>query len=598
MSNFEIDNKKAAIRLRYKGITEENLELIPAEKVAVVTTTDAIKRVAIYARVSTTDADQTTSVELQQNFYRDMVINHKNWRLVGLYVDEGRTGTNIKHRHEFNRLIQDCKAGKIDIIITKSISRFARNIVDCISTIRMLKTLANPVGVYFEAERIFSLDDTIEMVLSLLSAIAQEESHIKSDLMNMSIEQRFSRGIFLLQPLLGYKKDETGKLVVFEDEADTIRICFYLYLLGHSLQEIADLLTAYGRKTKNGYPFWNSGGVSYILRNEKYCGDVLCRKTYTENYLTHHLKRNLQARNQYFQSDHHEPIVSKKVFETVAKISRCYKHTENYKRIIPKLYVINEGILKGFVSVHKNWPYTYKDYCEAALVGYNSVIQEVSNKLIGNDEYHGYSVVKGELFGSYDKFVLKITCFTLKFNYNCSVELGIAEKCEVFFNPITKQLAIRECALETSYTNVGSNNINGRPCLPEILGKNICGIIYGLMKWDTTKSYKIYGRLVSCNGAKVIIFDFEDAVMFDGSAASIGKNINLENVIAGSFGKSYLQFLTKEGFYAEPYIATAPVLVPESIIFSGVEMEMIKDICDKILRKWEYEDILERRYES
>lgn len=149
-------------------------------------------------------------------------------------------------------MIEDCKQGKIDLIVTKSVSRFARNTLDCLEYVRELKNLPNPVGIFFETENIYTLDSRSEMALSFIATMAQEESHIKSDIMNASIEMRFSRGILLTPVLLGYDKDENGRLVINEVEAKTVKLIFFLYLYGNTCQQIANILTEYGRKTKKG----------------------------------------------------------------------------------------------------------------------------------------------------------------------------------------------------------------------------------------------------------------------------------------------------------------------------------------------------------
>ena len=207
------EERKEKIRARYKGVDRSELEFIPAKQKEKLFEDAGAKRVCAYCRVSTDDANQTSSYELQKNHYEDMIKEHAGWNLVGIYADEGISGTSLLHRDEFNRMITDCQAGKIDLIVTKSVSRFARNIVDCIAKVRELANMKPQVGVFFETEHIYTLDNTSEMMLAVLSAAAQEESHTKSEIMNISIEQRFSRGIFLTPKLLGYDKDEDGNLI-------------------------------------------------------------------------------------------------------------------------------------------------------------------------------------------------------------------------------------------------------------------------------------------------------------------------------------------------------------------------------------------------
>ena len=220
------EERKRKIRERYKGVDRDALELIPAREIVSFNEDTSFKRVAAYCRVSTDDPNQTSSYELQKNHYEEYIKEHPGWEFVGIYADEGISGTSLAHREEFNRMLEDCYAGKIDLIVTKSISRFARNTVDAISTVRKLARQNPPVGVLFETENLYTLNQTSEMILTVLSAAAQEESHTKSEIMNISIEHRFSRGIFLTPELLGFDKDEDGNLVVNREEAETVKVIF------------------------------------------------------------------------------------------------------------------------------------------------------------------------------------------------------------------------------------------------------------------------------------------------------------------------------------------------------------------------------------
>ena len=268
-------------------IDPENYEFRPAKKQVDYYDNEVEQRVAVYARVSTGNVQQTTSYELQKKYYEDFVIHHPNWTLVKIYADEGISGTSLAHRDEFNQMISDCRAGKIDMIITKSVSRFARNVVDCISMVRMLAELSNPVGVFFESECIFSLKDDSQMALSFQATMAQEESHIRSRSMETSLRMRLDGGLPLTPKLLGYSHDSEGNLVINPEEESTVRLIFYMYLYGYSTAEIAQILTEQGRKTYLGNVTWTSSSIVQVLRNERHCGDVLTRKTFTPNYLTH-----------------------------------------------------------------------------------------------------------------------------------------------------------------------------------------------------------------------------------------------------------------------------------------------------------------------
>ena len=283
--------QKEKIRERYKGIDSDMLDVIPAIPPEDFYHTQVTKRVGVYARVSTDDPRQTSSYELQKNHYEDVVKRHDNWVLVKIYADEGISGTSLQHRDAFLEMIADCKDGKLDMIITKTVARFARNVLDCIGYARELAAMQPPIGIFFETENIYTLNSNSEMSLSFIATLAQEESHTKSEIMNASIEMRFRRGIFLTPPLLGYDNDEDGNLVINEEEAKTVRLIFFMYLYGYSSQKIANTLTELGRRTKLGNTKWSSSSVLQILQNERCCGDVLARKTFTPNYLNHKSKK-------------------------------------------------------------------------------------------------------------------------------------------------------------------------------------------------------------------------------------------------------------------------------------------------------------------
>ena len=209
------EEQKEKVRKRIKTQIDPNAyAFIPAKKQVDYYDNDIQQRVAVYARVSTDNIQQTSSYELQKKYYEDFVIHHPNWILVKIYADEGTSGTSTANRDEFNKMIADCRAGRIDMILTKSVSRFARNVVDCISMVRTLSDLPHPVGVFFESECIFSLKDDSQMALSFLATMAQEESHIRSRSMETSLRMRLDGGLPLTPKLLGYSHDSEGNLVI------------------------------------------------------------------------------------------------------------------------------------------------------------------------------------------------------------------------------------------------------------------------------------------------------------------------------------------------------------------------------------------------
>lgn len=215
-------------------------------------------------------------------------------------------------------MLDACKRGEYDLIVTKNVSRFARNLVDCISTIRMLKGLSNPVGVYFETDNLNTLGENNEFMLSFLATFAQEESVKKREAMNWSLTQRFKDGKLLTPALLGYDrpKDVTGRYIKYaplkinESKAEIVRFIYDAYLSGWSQEKIANFLTDIGCETKTGGTEWNGGSIGYILTNERYCGNVLTWKTFTADLYEHKHKRNRKDRDQYLYTERHKAIIS------------------------------------------------------------------------------------------------------------------------------------------------------------------------------------------------------------------------------------------------------------------------------------------------
>jgi len=313
-------------------------------------------RVCAYCRVSTDMDTQALSYELQVQNYTEYITSNDEWEFAGIYADRGISGTSLKHRDEFNRMIADCRAGKIDLIITKAVTRFARNVLDCISTIRMLKQLDPPVGVFFETERINTLDTTSETYLGLISLFAQGESESKSESLKWSYIRRWRRGtgIYPTWSLIGYDTDEDGKWVIIEEEAELVKIIYDMYLTGHSSPQIAEILTRSGIPTSTNKQVWSSGAVLGILRNEKYCGDVLCQKTISMDIFTHKAVKNTGQKPQYFIEGHHEAIIDKDDWLKVQQLIRDRFYIKQRKRRSKPKIVLN-GCLAGFTQIDLAW---------------------------------------------------------------------------------------------------------------------------------------------------------------------------------------------------------------------------------------------------
>lgn len=275
------------------------------------------RRVAGYARVSTDHEDQASSYAAQVDYYTSYIKGRDDWEYVDIYTDEGISATNTKKREGFNRMIKDALAGKIDLIITKSVSRFARNTVDSLTTIRKLKEKG--IEVYFEKENIWTLDAKGELLLTIMSSLAQEEARNISENTTWGKRKMFSDGRYHMNysRFLGYDKGPDGGIVVNEEQAKVVRFIYKSYLSGLSTVAIAKKLMEKGIKAPGGGDKWHWNTVRSILSNEKYKGDALLQKKYTSDYLTKKLKVNNGEVPQYYIEDDHEAIISPEVFDRV-----------------------------------------------------------------------------------------------------------------------------------------------------------------------------------------------------------------------------------------------------------------------------------------
>lgn len=334
------------------------------------------KRVVVYCRVSTDGISQTTSFELQKNYYLKWVRQNPDWKLVAMYCDEGLTATKIEKRDGLIQMLEDAKAGKFDIIVVKNLSRLSRNLRDCMNIVYKLRALPNPVGILFETENLFTLDKSADFTLQVLSLVAQEESHKKSEAMNASVQQRFAQGQYLTPAPLGFDNNEDGELIINEEEAKTVRLIFKMYNSGCSVSLIAETLEMLGRRTKTkvlkdgrlkmGRTKWHTSSIVGILRNERMCGDVVAQKSYTPDYLTHKSEKNDRVLPQYHAKDQHEGIISREEYELANRLLDANKG--GWDKGLPELSVYEDGALQGCVGTIPKWcGYGAEDYNRAAL---------------------------------------------------------------------------------------------------------------------------------------------------------------------------------------------------------------------------------------
>ena len=274
-------------------------------------------RVAAYCRVSTLLEQQEGSYEAQVDYYTEKIKSNPNWKCAGIFADDGKSATQTKKRDDFNAMIDACMAGKVDLVLTKSVSRFARNTVDALQCIRKLKEKNVPV--IFEKEGVNTMESGGELLITILSSQAQEESRNISENTRWGLTRRFENGIISVnhKKFLGYTKDDDGNLIIVPDEAVIVKRIFREYLEGKSIIQIAKGLQDDGIKTVTGLENWHPGTIDKMLSNEKFCGDACMQKTYTIDFLTKKKVKNQGYAPQYYIEDNHEAIIPKELFHQV-----------------------------------------------------------------------------------------------------------------------------------------------------------------------------------------------------------------------------------------------------------------------------------------
>ncbi len=512
--------EREKVQQRYSNRREPDV-IYPAKKQVDFYDGDVHQRVAVYVRVSTDNLGQETSYELQKNYYEEFVLKHPNWTLVRIYADKGISGTSTKHRDELNQMLSDCRSGKIDLIITKSVSRLARNTVDCITMVRNLAELRNPVGVFFESECIFSLNEDTSMPLSFLASIAENESRIRSRSMEVSLAQRLNGGLPLTPKLLGYSHNTMGKLVINPDEAPTVKLIFYMYLSSYSSACIAKTLEELGKTTFLGNTKWTPGSVIQILRNERHCGDVLTRKTWTPDVISHKSKKNRGERQQSLYKDEHEAIVSRDDFIAVQHMINNAKY--GGKSILPELRVIDSGLLKGYVTISPKWAgFKAADYLQASMSVYTdedyygqSADGEATFEVAAGDfDLRDFEVTNAALFDSNKRPYVLFQNKKIKFSTDCVRRFGKDNKVELLVHPGLRKFAVRRATKDCRHFVQWSRPNDGKYYAKEIPCSAFGDTLFELLDWGAEYKFKAYGSFLENEGESVFLFDLSEPEIY------------------------------------------------------------------------------------
>jgi len=401
-------------------MSEKNVTVIPA-KIAVFSqglpTLTKKRKVAGYARVSTEKDEQQNSYEAQVDYYTNYIKRNPEWEFVEVYTDEGITGTSTKHREGFKRMIADALAGKIDLILTKSVSRFARNTVDSLTTIRQLKDKGTEV--YFEKENIFTMDSKGELLLTIMSSLAQEESRSISKNTTWGKRKSMADGkvSFAYSSFLGYDMGKDGKLYIVEEEARIVHRIYDEFLAGKTTYDIATRLTTDCIPTPMKKTKWQESTVRHILQNVKYKGDSVLQSTFVEDYLTKKVKKNTGELPQYYVSQNHPPIIPPEKFEMVQEEFRRRKEGGAYTCISPFSGRIVCGDCGGFYgrkvwhsgSNHKSYvwhcnnKFAKRKYCATPTVKEEAIMKCFV------DAFNSLLARKDEIAKNYEECLAAIT---------------------------------------------------------------------------------------------------------------------------------------------------------------------------------------------
>ena len=511
MSGLTNEERKDRVRRRIRAATDpENYSYRPGNEGADQIRFDDRQRVGIYARVSTGDPAQTSSFELQQKYYMEMVAKRPKWELVKIYSDEGISGTTTAPRKGFNEMLEDAYAGKLDMIIVKNISRLSRNVVDFLETIKKLR--GKRVGVYFESEGLFSLDTNNMLTLSTLANIAEQESRTRSRSMETSLRMRLDHGLPLTPELLGFQKDDNGKLAANPDTKDIPKLMFYMYLYGYSTQQIADCLIKLSKRSYLGNIKWTASGVANSLRNERYCGDVITRKRFKifapDAGDQKSFKNNGEKPQSYYKNEH-ESIVSHDDFIAVQRIMDNAKYGGTSR--LPEMKVIPEGLLKGFVVIHPKWgSFTKTDYINACRRVDSGIVPEVTEIVLeeGTFDLRGFEVADLKLFDDRQVPGVSLGLNGIRFGTSCVRNMNCGNYVELLVHPIKKQLAVRPASEKSKYAIKWADAVG--EMTRGIACKAYIKTLFDIFEWKPEYRYKLYGCIYRDGNYNACVFSYLD----------------------------------------------------------------------------------------
>ena len=530
--HYEREAQRAAVKQRVRSSRGSNEYFHPGKPTPDIMD-DTTKRVAVYARVSTMNIEQTSSIENQEKFYTKKINETPNWELQNIYSDEGKSGTSVAHRPAFQQLMKDALNGEMDMIICASVSRFARNISQCLDYVSELRTAnpKHPVGVYFETENIYTLNPDSEQAFTMHAMLADWESANKSRRMILSYDQRICTGQYQVVDLLGYRHNKDGQLIIKEDEAQTVRFVFLALLVGKNCRQIAEVLTEKKRKTLKGSVEWDGTMVGQLITNERRWGDLEARKTIVLDYKKKKIVKNNEQRDWAYVPGHHEGIVTPEIAKAAQLMAAS---SGRLQRGMPELKIIYKGSLKGYVSVCPYWndisSEFYLESCQSVytdeeLDKLSKDIKIWSGEIKSNVvsmNLRGYEVPPGIVFLTNSMPSITISNKDITFNKACLKKLDMCEWIEMFYHPMTKSIIIRKSTADNP-NSIRMLTDKGN-IVKKVTFKTFCNLLYKDMDWINEYSFKFRGITKVRGDNEIIFFSLDEPQIL------VGKQRKLRNV--------------------------------------------------------------------
>lgn len=486
------------------------------------------KRVSVYARVSTKSKEQVSSIENQTRYYTEKIKKTPNWHMQKIYSDEGKSGTSTKRRKDFQQMILDAADKQMDLILCASVSRFARNVSDCITKVRQLKTMnpSHPVGVYFETENIYTLDPESNHLLSIHAMLAEWESANKSRRMILSYDQRICTGQYPVCDLLGLRHTVDGDLIIQEEEAKTVRFAYLARYTGMPYKHVAAILTEKQRPTLQGRTVWNEDMVRTLLKNERRWGDLSARKTIVIDYAERKTIKNVDERDAAYVTGHHEGIVT----PAIAKAVQMVDASRGMDGGVRELGVIEEGGLKGFISVSPSWSavdnVTFQEICKSVYQEEEyDQLQHIAGIRNGDEHsnmlslsFTGYEVAPSAYFIGQGTPTLTICRRKIKFNKACLNKLGLDTHMEVLYHPVLQAIVLRTCE-EDAINAISVERLIKKNKVPSFPAAAFSAAVYEKMNWLSEYDFRFRGIYRERDGIRAIVFYLDEPQILVGKHA-------------------------------------------------------------------------------